>query len=214
MVQYLMRLMSIRENIKKINTHLSGVRLIAVSKTRAKEELVQAIEVGQKDFGENYVQEALTKINELKKYHLIWHFIGPIQSNKTALIAENFDWVHSVDRLKIAKRLNDQRPKNLGKLKILIQVNIDNEITKSGVSLLELSDLIDNIKSFKNLSLEGLMCIPKSSNSVNAFIKMQELKNKYQLKELSMGMSNDFDQAVKYGATMVRLGSIIFGQRE
>ena len=129
----------IAQNLKKVQARISAVdeknqvTLIAVSKTKPASDLQQAINAGQKHFGENYLQEALEKIEILKAQDLIWHFIGPIQSNKTKQIAQNFDWVHSVDRLKIAKRLNDQRPKELGKLNVLLQINIDNESTKSGI---------------------------------------------------------------------------------
>jgi len=129
----------IQDNLKKVQERIHTldknhqVTLIAVSKTKPASDIQQAIDVGQRHFGENYLQEALDKIDSLKNQDLIWHFIGPIQSNKTVKIAQNFDWVHSVDRLKIAQRLNDQRPKNLEKLNVLLQVNIDNEATKSGV---------------------------------------------------------------------------------
>ena len=190
------------------------VTLIAVSKTKPASDIQQAIDVGQRHFGENYLQEALDKIDSLKNQDLIWHFIGPIQSNKTVKIAQNFDWVHSVDRLKIAQRLNDQRPKNLEKLNVLLQVNIDNEATKSGVLEDEIDELISHFENFQNIALRGFMCIPSPDNTEKSFKKMAEILQKYpNLDTLSMGMSNDLDLAIKNGATFVRIGADIFGKR-
>jgi pyridoxal phosphate enzyme (YggS family) len=205
----------IAQNITNIKNQIdcSKVTLIAVTKTRTVNEIQQAVDAGQQHFGENYLQEAIGKIKVLDEQKVIWHFIGPIQSNKTALIAQNFDWVHSVGRLKIAKRLNEQRPKNLAKLKICIQINIDNEATKSGVLIEDLQDLIMEINQLENISLEGLMCIPKK-DSKNAFVNMQKLKEQFSLKELSMGMSYDFEEAIKFGSTMIRVGQDIFGARK
>ena len=167
-----------------------------------------------KHFGENYVQEALVKITTLNNINIIWHFIGSIQSNKTRQIAMNFSWVHSIDRFKVMERLNNFRPKSSPKLNICLQVNIDNETTKSGISPADLPDIINEIKYFERLELRGLMCIPKLNNSENAFIKMRILFQQYpQLDTLSMGMSQDFDLAIKYGSTIVRLGKAIFGNR-
>ncbi|HIF48045.1 YggS family pyridoxal phosphate-dependent enzyme, partial [Candidatus Thioglobus sp.] len=168
----------------------------------------------QKHFGENYLQEALEKIETLKGQNLVWHFIGPIQSNKTKPIAQNFDWVHSVDRLKIAQRLNDQRPQGLEKLNVLLQVNIDNETTKSGVLVDEIDELIPHFENFKNISLRGFMCIPNPNNAEQSFKKMAEILQKHpNLDTLSMGMSSDLDLAIKNGATFVRIGTDIFGKR-
>jgi pyridoxal phosphate enzyme (YggS family) len=205
----------IAQNIANIKKQIdySKVTLIAVTKTRSVNEIQQAVNAGQQHFGENYLQESIEKIQSLEGQNLIWHFIGPIQSNKTALIAQNFDWVHSVDRFKIAKRLSEQRPKNLAKLKICIQINIDNEATKSGVLVEDLQALIIKIKQLENISLEGLMCIPKK-DSKNAFANMQKLKEQFSLNELSMGMSYDFEEAIKFGSTMIRVGQNIFGARE
>lgn len=200
----------------RINTvkHAQKVTLIAVSKTKPASDLQQAIDAGQKHFGENYLQEALEKIQALKGQDLIWHFIGPIQSNKTTKIAENFAWVHSVDRLKIAKRLNDQRPENMEKLNILLQVNIDNETTKSGLLIDEIDEIIPHFENFRNISLRGFMCIPNPDNSAQSFAKMAQILNKYpNLDTLSMGMSSDLELAVENGATFVRIGSDIFGKR-
>jgi PLP dependent protein len=200
----------------RINTvkHAQKVTLIAVSKTKPASDLQQAIDAGQKHFGENYLQEALEKIQALKGQDLIWHFIGPIQSNKTTKIAENFAWVHSVDRLKIAKRLNDQRPENMEKLNILLQVNIDNEPTKSGLLIDEIDEIIPHFENFRNISLRGFMCIPNPDNSAQSFAKMAQILNKYpNLDTLSMGMSSDLELAIENGATFVRIGSDIFGKR-
>jgi pyridoxal phosphate enzyme (YggS family) len=210
----------IQDNLKKVQERIHTldknhqVTLIAVSKTKPASDIQQAIDAGQRHFGENYLQEALDKIDSLKNQNLIWHFIGPIQSNKTVKIAQNFDWVHSVDRLKIAKRLNDQRPKNLEKLNVLLQVNIDNEATKSGVLEDEIDELTSHFENFQNIALRGFMCIPSPDNTEKSFKKMAEILQKYpNLDILSMGMSNDLDLAIKNGATFVRIGADIFGKR-
>ncbi len=167
----------VRQRIQKADEH-NQVTLIAVSKTKPASDLQQAIDAGQRHFGENYLQEALDKIEKLKGQNLIWHFIGPIQSNKTNKVAQNFDWVHSVDRLKIAKRLNDQRSSNLDKLNVLLQVNIDNESTKSGVLEGEVEQTIAYFKNFQNISLRGFMCIPNPDNSEQSFKKMTQIMQK------------------------------------
>jgi pyridoxal phosphate enzyme (YggS family) len=200
----------------RINTveHSQKVTLIAVSKTKPASDLQQAIDAGQKHFGENYLQEALEKIETLKGQNLVWHFIGPIQSNKTKPITQNFDWVHSVDRLKISQRLKDQRPQGLEKLNVLLQVNIDNEATKSGVLVDEIDELMPHFENFKNISLRGFMCIPNPNNAEQSFKKMAEILQKHpNLDTLSMGMSSDLDLAIKNGATFVRIGTDIFGKR-
>ncbi|SEH70534.1 Predicted pyridoxal phosphate-dependent enzyme,YBL036C type, partial [Bathymodiolus azoricus thioautotrophic gill symbiont] len=153
----------VQARINKVN-HTQTVTLIAVSKTKSASDIQQAIDAGQRHFGENYLQEALDKIQTLKNSKVCWHFIGPIQSNKTKQIAQNFDWVHSIDRLKIAKRLNEQRPDNRGKLNVLLQINIDNEPTKSGFFPEEIDEVIMQIKSLSKLSLKGFMCIPNPDN--------------------------------------------------
>ncbi len=145
---------------------------------------------------------------------MTWHFIGPIQSNKTSSIADNFDWVHSVDRIKIAKRLSEQRNPALGALKILIQVNVDKEQTKSGVNIEKVGELVEEIEKLPNLSLRGFMTIPKPENSQNSFAEMKHLISKYpNLDSLSMGMSSDLEIAIENGANLVRVGTDIFGQR-
>jgi len=210
----------IAQNLKEVQERIHAldknqrVTLIAVSKTKPTSDLQQAIDAGQRHFGENYCQEALEKIETLKGQNLIWHFIGPIQSNKTKQIAQNFDWVHSVDRLKIAKRLNDQRPENLEKLNILLQVNIDNESTKSGILVDEIEGLIPHFENFPNISLRGFMCIPDPNNAEQSFAKMAQIMQKHpNLDTLSMGMSADLELAIENGATFVRIGTDIFGKR-
>ena len=210
----------IAANLKRVNLRIDSiehnheVQLIAVSKTRSNSEIQEAVNAGQVHFGENYLQESLDKISFFKERELIWHFIGPIQSNKTALIAENFDWVHSVDRLKIAKRLSDQRDPSLGKLNILIQINIDEEQTKSGLLLKDVNEIISEVSDLPNLSLRGFMCIPNPENSVKSFSEMADLISKYPfLDTLSMGMSSDLELAIQNGATLVRVGTDIFGPR-
>jgi len=210
----------IADNLKQVQRRIATVdsnqqvTLIAVSKTKPATDLQKAIDAGQRHFGENYLQEALEKIKTLKGQNLIWHFIGPIQSNKTVKIAENFSWVHSIDRLKIAKRLNDQRPENMGKLNVLLQVNIDNEPTKSGIKVSEIDDMVTHFQNFQNISLRGFMCIPNPANSASSFKKMAEILNKHpNLDTLSMGMSSDLEIAIENGATFVRIGADIFGKR-
>ena len=208
------------QNLKEVQERIHAldknqhVTLIAVSKTKPASDLQQAIDAGQRHFGENYLQEALEKIETLKNQDLIWHFIGPIQSNKAKQISQNFDWVHSVDRLKIAKRLNDQRPKNLEKLNVLLQVNIDNEATKSGVLEGEIEDSILHFENFQNITLRGFMCIPNPNNAEQSFKKMAEILQKHpNLDTLSMGMSTDLELAIENGANFVRIGTDIFGKR-
>ena len=195
----------------------NSVQLLAVSKTKPAVSIKAAYTAGQRDFGENYLQEALEKQQQLKDLDINWHFIGPIQSNKTRAIAENFNWAHSVDRFKIAQRLNDQRPKHLTPINMCIQVNIDNEATKSGVSLLELPQLLEDIHKLPNIRLRGLMAIPSVTNdhqhSQCSFTKLaQALPN--DLDTLSMGMSGDLEAAIAAGSTIVRVGTDIFGARE
>jgi len=199
------------------------VRLIAVSKTQAAAAIAQAYASGQRDFGENYLQEALDKQAELRRLtDLVWHFIGPIQSNKTRPIAENFNWVHSIDREKVAQRLNDQRPAHLPPLQVCLQVNIDDETTKSGVSLAELPTLAKAVNQLPRLQLRGLMAIPAASNNTDqqraAFAKLRLALQALHaqgnaLDTLSMGMSGDLEAAIAEGATMVRVGTDVFGQR-
>lgn len=199
------------------------VQLIAVSKNQPVAAVLAAYAWGQRAFGENYLQEALDKQAQLAGLSDIeWHFIGPIQSNKTRPIAEHFNWVHSVDRLKIAQRLHEQRPPSLPPLNICVQVNIDDETTKSGVSFQELPELVKTIALLPRLQLRGLMAIPAATNNPaqqrSAFAKLRsafEALNAqgYGLDCLSMGMSGDMDAAIAEGATFVRVGTDIFGAR-
>jgi hypothetical protein len=195
------------------------VTLIAVSKTKPVSQIVLAAQADQIDFGENYVQEGVDKVKLLRPTHphLVWHMIGPLQSNKTRLVSEHFDWVHTIDRSKIAQRLSEQRPAELGALNCLIQVNIDDETTKSGVLPNELLHLVQELSVLPNIKLRGLMCIP-ARNSNSAFAAMRQLLAQCQqavasMDVLSMGMSDDFESAIAHGATHVRLGSAIFGAR-
>jgi len=200
----------------------NSVQLLAVSKTQPAEVIRQAAEAGQRYFGENYLQEALIKINSLKDLKIEWHFIGPIQSNKTKDIAANFDWVQTVDRLKIAQRLDNQRPSSRGKLNICIQVNIDNESSKSGIAATELFELAKQISQLNNLQLRGLMIIPTHTDDPLqqqrsfhlAHMLFKQLAEIYpSIDTLSMGMSGDMAMAIAEGSTMVRIGTAIFGIR-
>jgi hypothetical protein len=194
-------------------------RLIAVSKTKPAAAVEQAFHAGQRAFGENYVQELVSKATELQLLTGIeWHFIGPIQSNKTKDIALYADWVHSIDRLKIAERLSAQRPMNKAPLQVLLQVNISGEESKSGIEPDELLQLADAVAKLPQLRLKGLMAIPQPGKGAEAFEQMQKLSLQLQqqhpdAKELSMGMSDDWQQALRFGSTMIRLGTAIFGAR-
>ncbi len=196
------------------------VTLLAVSKTRPAQDIRDAAALGLKQFGENYLQEALEKIRALDDLQLGWHFIGPIQSNKTRAIAEHFDWVHSVDRLKIARRLSEQRPSSLPPLQVCLQVNISGEDSKSGLQSTELPALAAEVDSLPGLQLRGLMAIPAASDdSASQHRAFCQLRNAMtalampQLDTLSMGMSGDLEAAIAEGATIVRVGTDIFGAR-
>lgn len=199
-----------------------SVSLLAVSKTRSADEVRELSHCGQRAFGENYLQEALDKIDALSDLDLEWHFIGPIQSNKTRPIAEYFDWVHSVDRLKIASRLSEQRPVQLPPLNICLQVNISDEASKSGCTPDELPALADAVSRLPNLRLRGLMAIPKPEDNPQrqraVFAQVRQLLEQLQhtqpaLDTLSMGMSADIEAAILEGSTMVRVGTALFGPR-
>ena len=198
------------------------VTLLAVSKAQSASMMRQAYAAGQTKFGENYLQEALEKQTELTDLTIEWHFIGPIQSNKTQAIAQHFSWVHSVDRLKIAQRLNDTRPKNIPPLQICIQLNISNEVSKGGVAPQDLEELASKIVSLPQLKLRGLMAIPAPTNNVHEqraqFKQVREcydvlLAKGFVLDTLSIGMSDDYKVAIEQGATIVRIGSALFGSR-
>ncbi|MDD4911514.1 MAG: YggS family pyridoxal phosphate-dependent enzyme [Sideroxydans sp.] len=199
------------------------VQLLAVSKTFPAQAVREAFQAGQVAFGENYVQEAVEKIEALRDLPLVWHFIGPIQSNKTRLIAENFLWVHGVERLKIAERLSAQRPDQLPPLNICLQVNVSGEESKSGVDAEALVQLALQVVQLPRLNLRGLMAIPAPTDDVaeqrRQFAKVRTLFDALKseglsLDTLSMGMSHDFTAAIHEGATMVRIGTAIFGKRD
>jgi PLP dependent protein len=202
------------------------VALLAVSKTFEADAVLEAAQAGQRAFGENYLQEALDKVAAVRAARpdllLEWHFIGPLQSNKTRPIAEHFDWVHSVDREKIAQRLSEQRPVHLPPLNICLQVNISGEATKSGVLLEEALALAQRIAALPRLRLRGLMAIPEPEDNIELqrapFHRLRQLRDTMReqglaLDTLSMGMSADMDAAIAEGATIVRVGTAIFGQR-
>lgn len=200
-----------------------AVQLLAVSKTFAADAVREAYQAGQTAFGENYLQEALDKIGALRDLPLEWHFIGAIQSNKTRPIAENFDWVHSVDRLKIAERLAAQRPESLPPLNICLQVNVSGEASKSGVTPEEVVPLAQEVARLPRLRLRGLMAIPAPTEDEAAqrrpFAQLRHMledlrRQGLPLDTLSMGMSHDFPAAIAEGATIVRIGTAIFGARD
>lgn len=201
----------------------ASVTLLAVSKTFPAEAVREAHAAGQRAFGENYVQEALDKMAALRDLPLEWHFIGPIQSNKTRVIAENFAWVHGVERLKIAQRLSEQRPADLPPLNICLQVNVSGETSKSGVAPQEVLALARAVIALPRLKLRGLMAIPAPADEFEAqcrpFAQLRELSHEITaqgiaLDTLSMGMSHDFAAAIQEGATIVRVGTAIFGTRD
>ncbi|MGI2168952.1 YggS family pyridoxal phosphate-dependent enzyme [Shewanella sp. MF05960] len=202
----------------------SDISLLAVSKTKPINDIIAAYEAGQRQFGENYVQEGETKITTLAADYpdIEWHFIGPLQSNKTKIVAEHFDWMHTVNRDKIAQRLNDQRPDNKKPLNVCIQVNISQEDSKSGVDANQVATLALTISKLPNLRLRGLMAIPTATADTqlqqqefaNLKILYDQLQQQYpSIDTLSMGMSGDMDIAIAHGSTMVRIGSAIFGER-
>lgn len=225
--------MSVKENLfalkkrindfeKKYNRHSQSVSLLAVSKLHPIEKIKEAYEAGQEAFGENYLQEALSKQAALTNEAIEWHFIGHIQSNKTRKIAEDFAWVHSVDSIKIAKRLHEQRPLDLPPLNICIEVNVSDEPAKSGVDLKNVLSIAEYCLSLQRLRLRGLMTIPAQENDFEKqripfrmlFEVFQSLREKgIALDTLSMGMSEDFEAAIAEGSTMVRIGTALFGER-
>ena len=230
--------MSISENLQLVQHRIAtsaqaagrdptAIRLLAVSKTFDAQAVLTAAQAGQRAFGENYVQEAFDKISSTRELNpdlqLEWHFIGPIQSNKTRQIAEHFDWVHSVDRLKIAQRLSEQRPVDMPPLQICLQVNVSGEATKSGLEPDALLELARVVNTLPNIRLRGLMAIPEPTEDIEqqraAFAKLRLMQNDLQAvgiqtDTLSMGMSADMDAAIAEGATIVRIGTAIFGGRD
>ncbi|MDX7986729.1 YggS family pyridoxal phosphate-dependent enzyme [Xenorhabdus sp. 12] len=226
---------NIEQNLQDVRNHIAlaaqkcgripeQVTLLAVSKTKPVEDIAKAIAVGQREFGENYVQEGVEKIQHFSNRNdLVWHFIGPLQSNKSRLVAENFDWCHTIDREKIAQRLSEQRPENMSPLNVLIQINISGEESKSGILLEDLTGLAANINALPNLVLRGLMAIPAPENNherqLAVFRLMEQafldLKAQYpQIDTLSMGMTDDMEAAITCGSTLVRIGTAIFGARQ
>ena len=205
------------------NRENENISLLAVSKKQPLTAIKEAYNLGQLDFGENFVQEGVEKIKELNNKNINWHFIGHIQSNKTRLISENFDWVHTVDRIKIAERLSKQRPGHANKLNICIQINVDDEKTKSGVDIKNVFDLCYAIDELPNLNLRGLMCLPMTRSDheqqrqpFKVLKKLYEDLNKerFNLDTLSMGMTNDFNSAIQEGSTIIRIGTALFGPRD
>jgi len=214
---------TIKEAVKQARNPSNSIRLLAVSKTKPAALIRSLFEAGQHCFGENYLQEALAKITTLSDLNIEWHFIGPIQSNKTKDIATHFDWVQSVDRLKIAQRLSNQRPANLNKLNVCIQVNIDDEVSKSGIASNETIAFAHQLALFENIKLRGLMIIPTKTNDtelqrqsfIRAYKLFTELSAIYpSVDTLSMGMSADMAIAISEGSTMIRIGTALFGQRD
>ena len=227
-------MINIAERIRKLEADIQGleeqysraagsVGMLAVSKRHSADKIREAAATGLKDFGENYLQEALEKIECLQDLHLNWHFIGPIQSNKTRGIAENFQWVHSIERKKIAQRLSDQRPANIPALNICVQVNLSEESSKSGASLADAAKLCDEVGHLPGLKLRGLMAIPAPIDDFQAqracFAELNSLFQSLQeshteMDTLSMGMTNDYPAAIAEGSTLIRLGTAIFGPRQ
>jgi hypothetical protein len=212
----------IRKTESRCKRPAGSVRLLAVSKKKPVDTIKAAYELGQTDFGENYLQEALPKIAALRGLPIHWHFIGQLQANKTRTVAENFDWAHSVDRFRIAQRLNDQRPQNLKPLNICIQVNLDSEEDKAGVQPDDVAELAGAIIELPCLHLRGLMALPKpvtderqQQETFRRLRRIQEalIENGLPLDTLSMGMSDDFEAAIAEGSTIVRVGTALFGPR-
>lgn len=221
------RLRAVRERIasaeQQFGRATGSVSLLAVSKRKSADDIRAALAAGQREFGENYIQEAVEKIELLKDTDASWHFIGPIQRNKTRLISEHFAWVHSVDRLVLAERLSEQRPEALPPLNICLQVNIDREASKSGVDVDELPQLARQITALQNVRFRGLMAIPLATDdfesqrqSTAALRKAQEqlVASGHDLDTLSIGMTNDMEAAIAEGSTLVRIGTAIFGARD
>lgn len=203
------------------NRIFQDIQLLAVSKTHPASSIAEFYQLGQKSFGENYLQEALEKIEKLKDLSIEWHFIGHVQRNKTKHLAEKFAWVHGVDRLIIAERLSNQRPQNLQPLNICLQVNIDDQESKDGCRSDEVAELVEKISRLPNLKLRGLMVIPKPEH-LQAFTTTKQLFDEVkqyhtqpeQWDTLSMGMSADMADAIQAGSTMVRVGTALFGARD
>ena len=227
-------MIGVTENLRKIRDLLAkaaedagrrpeDIHLLAVSKKQPLGKILAAVEAGQRDFGENIVQEGIEKVTKLAERALRWHFIGHLQSNKTRPVAEHFDWVHSLDSLKIARRLSEQRPESLGDLNVCIQVNIDEEASKSGVAPAEVSELAKAVAPLPRLRLRGLMCLPAIREGFDEqrlpFARTRALaehlsRDGLVIDTLSMGMSDDYRAAIMEGATIVRIGTAVFGPRQ
>lgn len=227
-------MIKVTENLWKIQDLLSAeaiaagrvpesVKLLAVSKRKPVEAILEAASAGQRDFGENFAQEGVDKIDGAGRDDLIWHFIGHLQSNKTRLVAERYDWVHTIDRIKIARRLSQQRPHHAGDLNVCIQVNIDDEQSKSGIRPEEVDAMASEIAVLPKVKLRGLMCIPAVQSGTDAqrkpFAALRRLleslqRQGFELDTLSMGMSADYAAAIREGATIVRIGTLLFGERD
>ena len=204
------------------NREINNISLLAVSKRKPASDLRIAYECGQRNFGENFLQEAQAKMKQLADLDIVWHFIGPVQSNKTRALAESFDWVHCVDRVKIAQRLSDQRPESMSPLHICIQVNIDQEKSKSGVAPGDIIALAEAIRDLPKIRLRGLMAIPAQRSDFESqrepFARVKQALQDLQqhgldCDTLSMGMSHDMQAAIAEGSTLVRIGTAIFGER-
>ena len=219
---------SIADNLQAVKSRIAlaeraagrapgAVALLAASKTHPPALMRQAVAAGQRAFGENYVQEALDKMARLGDLALEWHLLGPLQSNKTRAVAERFDWVHTVEREKIARRLAEQRPAGMPPLNVLIQVNASAEASKSGVAPADAAALAAAVRAMKNLRLRGLMAIPEPGAPPARFREIgelfQRLQGEFGLDTLSLGMSDDMDAAIAAGSTLVRIGTAIFGER-
>ena len=223
------RIASVRQRIKKAAQEAGrkedDILLLAVTKTQSLTTINEAIQSGLSSFGENYIQEGIEKIKAIENNAIDWHFIGALQTNKTKIVASSFDWIHSLDKVKTARRLSDQRPANLPALNVCIQINIDNEPTKSGIASHCLADTVDQILELSHIKLRGLMAIPAPRDTLDEqrkvfrkLVKLQDevnarLDNSQKLDTLSMGMSSDLEAAIKEGATIVRIGTNIFGAR-
>ena len=214
-------ILDIKENCNLSKRSVEDVILIGASKSQTIEKIIVAYEEGIKNFGENYLQEAEEKISKLDQ-DIIWHFIGSIQSRKAKRIAEMFDWVHTIDSFKVAEKLNSSRPKSKGALNACLQLNIDDEESKSGLKIENLEEIIQKIEALENLKIRGLMVIPKPRDSEEeqrkVFRKVKEIydsliRQGHNFDTLSMGMTSDYGVAIQEGATMIRIGTCIFGPR-